>query len=64
MRCCQRMYSIAEQAQSACPMGQPISHPTKSGFNRRRARAFKTLRETTRPCDAIIEAHSGREIGA
>ncbi len=64
MCCCQRMNSVAEQAQSACPMGQPISHPTKIGLSRRRARAFRTRRETTRPCEAIIEAQSGREIGA
>ena len=53
-----------EQAQSACPMGQPISHPTKTGFSRRRERPFRIRRETTRPCEAIIEAQSGREIGA
>ena len=64
MRCCQRMNSVAEQAQSACPMGQPINQPTNSGFNRRRPRAFKIRRDTTRPCEAIMEAHSGREIGA
>ena len=64
MCCCQRVNSVAEQAQSACPMGQPISHPTKSGLSRRRARAFRIRRETTRPCEAIIEAQSGREIGA
>jgi hypothetical protein len=58
------MNSIAEQAQSACPMGQPINHPTKSGFSRRRDLLFRIRRETTRPCEAIIEAHSGREIGA
>ena len=56
--------SVAEQAQSACPMGHPISHPTKSGFSRRRDRPFRIRRETTRPCEAIIEAQSRREIGA
>ncbi len=45
-------------------MGQPINQPTNSGFSRRRARAFKILRDKGTPCDAIIEAHSGREIGA
>ncbi len=30
-------------------MGQPINKPTNSGFNRRRARAFKIRRDTTRP---------------
>ena len=45
-------------------MGQPISHPAKSGFSRRRDRAFRIRRETARPCEAIIEAQSGREIGA
>ena len=64
MCCCQRVNSVAEQAQSACPMGQPISHPTKSGFSRRRDRPFRIRRETARPCEAIIEAQSGREIGA
>jgi hypothetical protein len=64
MCCCQRVNSVAEQAQSACPMGQPISHPTKSGFSRRRDRPFRMRRHATRPCEAIIEAQSGREIGA
>ena len=64
MCCCQRVNSVAEQSQSACPMGQPISHPTKSGFSRRRDRPFRIRRETARPCEAIIEAQSGREIGA
>ena len=64
MCCCQWMNSVAEHAQSACPMGQPISHPTKSGFSRRRDRPVRIRRETTRPCEAIIEAQSGREIGA
>ena len=45
-------------------MGQPITHPTKSGLIRRHARAFKISREATRPCDAIIKALGGREIGA
>ncbi|WP_287884775.1 hypothetical protein [Paracoccus sp. (in: a-proteobacteria)] len=45
-------------------MGQPISHPTKSGFSRRRDLPFWIRRETTRLCKAIIEAQSGREIGA
>ena len=58
------MNSVAEEAQSACPMGQPISHPTKSGFSRLRDRPFRMRRQTVRPCEAIIEAQSGREIGA
>ena len=64
MCCCQRVNSVAEQAQSACPMGQPISHPTKSGFSRRRDRLFRMRREAACPCEAIIEAQSGREIRA
>jgi len=50
---CQRVNSVAEQTQSACLMGQLISHPTKSGFSRRRDRAFRIRRETARPCEAI-----------
>ena len=30
-------------------MGQPINQPTNNGFSRRRARAFKIRRDTTRP---------------
>ena len=46
------------------PMALAINQPTNSGFSRRRARAFKIRRDMTRPCEAIIEAQSGREIGA
>ena len=64
MRCCMRVNPVAEQAQRASPLGQPISHPTKGGFSRLRDRPFRIRRETARPCKAIIEAQSGREIGA
>ena len=56
--------SVAKQVQCACPMGQPISHLKKSGFSRRRDLPFRIRRDTTRPCEAIIESQSGCEIGA
>ena len=51
---CQWVNSVSEQAQSACPMGQPISHPTKSGFSRRRDRPFRIRRETACPPDSAM----------
>ena len=56
--------SVARQAQSACLIGQPINHRTKSGSSRRRDLPFRIRRETTCPCEAIIESQSGCEIGA
>ena len=64
MRRNQGDHTVATEAKPVHPMGQPISHPTKSGFSRRRDRPFRIRRETARPCEAIIEAQSGREIGA
>ena len=36
MCACQRIHSLAEQAQSSCPPGHRMSHATKAGFSRAR----------------------------